>query len=376
MGFIKGGLAVSRFKVLEGAEIFADTDQLCRALHGYRFRPIEGAAEQAQGWSLFDTPFDEEHALGFCEESIMFDNYAAFCLRIDRKRVPGSVKKVEVEKALRAEKAATGIPLSKARKMEIKENVMLRLLSKATAVPSAVEVVVDIEAGVVYVASGQAKTLDLFLGLIDSTFQGEMELAPLNACSAIERRLELSNQNPFAALQRRDEAVTFLGEAGSMFLTWLWFRDGRDMGGQGGVPAFSLYLDRKLAAASEVGSLSVVASPAMDGGLEVAKKAIAEGRKIYSARAVAAQDGELFFDLALTNELALSGIKLPKVQIDVDYDDVDEMRLATLMLRMDLLKRLCSFVDTAYEEFLGDAMNDREWARIQAQIIEWANSEE
>lgn len=376
MGFIKGGIAISRFKILAGSEIFTDIDQVCQALHGYRFRPIEGAAEQSLGWSLFDTPFDEDHSLGFREETVLFDNYVAFCLRIDRKRVPGSVKKIEEDKAIRAERNTTGAPVSKARKMELKEAVLLRLLSRATAVPAAVEVLVDLEGGVIYVATGQAKNLNIILELLQSTFTEALELLPVNACSAVERRLELDNQNPFAAIQRKDEAVTFLGDTGKMFLTWLWFRDGRDMGGLNGVPAFSLYLDRKLAAASEVGSLSVVASPAMDGGLEVAKKAIAEGRKIYTARAVASQDGELFFDLALTNELTLSGIKLPKVQVEAESADVDELRLATLILRMDLLKRLCAFVDAAYEEFLGEAMDAREWSRVHAQIIEWANADE
>lgn len=376
MGFIKGGIAISRFKILEGSEIFADIDRVCQALNGHCFRPIEGAADQAQGWSLFDTPFDEEHSLGFREETVLFDNYIAFCLRVDRKRVPGSVKKIEVDKAIRAERVTSGAPVSKARKMEIQESVMLRLLTRATAVPSAVEVLVDREAGVIYVASGQAKALDIFLGLLDTTFPDTLGLAPVNACSAVERRLELDNQNPFASIQRKEDAINFLGDTGDMFLTWLWFRGGRDMGGQNGTPAFSLYLDRKLAAASEVGSLSVIASPTVDGGLDVAKKAIAEGRKIYSARAVAAQDGELFFDLALTNELTLSGIKLPKVQVEGEYDDIDEMRLASLILRVDLLKRLCSFVDTAFEEFLDEAMDEREWARVQAQIIEWANTDE
>lgn len=376
MGFIKGGLTISRFKILEGSEIFADTDRVFQALHNFRFHPIEGASDQAQGWSLFDTPFDEEHSLGFREETVLFDNYFAFCLRVDRKRVPGSVKKIEVDKAIRAERVTSGAPVSKARKMEIKDSVMLHLMARATAVPAATEVLVDREAGVIYVATGQTKNLEVFLGLLENTFSGEVKMGLLNACSAVERRLELDNQNPFAAIQRKDEALNFLRDTGNMFLTWLWFRGGRDMGGQNGVPAFSLYLDRKLAAASEVGSLSVVASTTVDGGLTVAKKAIAEGRKIYSARAVADQHGELFFDLALTNELTLSGIKLPKVQVEGEFDDIDEMRLATLILRIDLLKRLCAFVDAAYEEFLDEAMDDREWARVEAQISEWANSDE
>jgi hypothetical protein len=375
MGFIKGGITVSRFKISGGSEIFDDIDGVCHSLHGYRFRPIEGAAEQSQGWALFDTPFDDEHSLGFCEDTVLFDNYLAFCLRVDRKRIPGSVKKIEVDKAIRAEKATSGA-ISKARKLEIKESVLLRLLARATAVPSSVEVLVDREGGVIYVATGQAKTLGLLQELMNSTFSDALELEPINACAAVERRLELENQNPFAAIQRKDQAVDFLGETGNMFLTWLWFRDGRDMGGQNGIPVFSLYLDRKLAAASEVGSVSVTASAAMEGGLEVAKKAIFEGRKIYSARAVAVQDGELFFDVVLTNELALSGIKLPKVQIESDSVDVDEVRLATLLLRIDLLKRLCSFVDAAFEEFLDAAMDERRWAQVQAQITEWAGSEE
>jgi hypothetical protein len=146
------------------------------------------------------------------------------------------------------------------------------------------------------------------------------------------------------------------------------------MGGNGEVPAFSLYLDRKLAAASEAGSMSVTANPAMPGGLDVALKAVAQGSRLYSARTIAAQD-ELFFDLALTNELAMSGIKLPKVEIESDSADIEELRLATLSLRMDLLTRLCSFVDTAYGEFLDVAMERGAWEREAAQIIKWAQEQ-
>jgi len=370
MGILKGGLAVTRFKCTGDTAALSSVETVCSALSQYRFREIEGGAEMSMGWSLFGSPFDGDHSLGFHEDSVMFDKYIAFCLRVDRKRIPGSVKKIEVEKALRAEKATNGT-VSKERKLEIKETVLLRLLSRATAVPSAVEVVVDPEAQIVYISSAQGKAIELFSELFNSSFP-EVELVPMNACSMVEQRLELGNQNPFAALERKDQAVTFLGDPGNMFLTWLWYRDGRDMGGLNGTPTFSLYLDRKLAAASEAGSVSVVANPAREDGLDVAKKAIAEGRRIYSAKAIAAQEGEIFFDLSLTNELTLSGIKLPKVETDADFDDIDDMRLATLILRMDLLKRVCAFVDAAYGEFLDVAMDDRAWAQEQAAIIEWA----
>lgn len=374
MGILKGGLAVSRFKCEGDLSVFSDVEGVCSVLRQYRFREIESGAEFSLGWSLFEAPFDADHSLGFHEGTVVFDTYIAFCLRVDRKRVPGSVKKIEVEKAIRAEQATGGV-VSKARKMEIKDAVLLRLMARATAVPSSVEVVIDPGAGMVYLASAQAKAVDLFCELFKSTFDG-VELDPVNACSMVAQRLERGNQNPFSALQLKDEAITFLDERGRMFLTWLWFRGGRDMGGLDGVPAFSLYLDRKLAAASEVGSLSVIASPSMDGGLDVAKKAVAEGRRIYSAKVVAEQDGELFFDLALTNDLTMTGVKLPKVDIEAESGDIEEIRLATLILRMDLLKRLCAFVDVAYGEFLGEAMDEREWAQVERQIAEWAAAED
>ena len=374
MGILKGGLAVTRFKCTGDTAAFLSAESVCNALSQYRFREIEGGAEMSMGWSLFGSPFDGDHSVGFHEDSVMFDKYIAFCLRIDRKRVPGSVKKIELEKAIRAEAAISG-PVSKARKMEIKEAVLLRLMSRATAVPSAIEVVVDPESQIVFLASVQGKSIELFYELFKSSFP-ESELVPVNACSVVEQRLELGNQNPFSALERKDQALTFLDDAGRMFLTWLWYRDGRDMGGLNDVPTFSLYLDRKLAAANEAGTLSVTANPAREDGLDVAKNAIAEGRRIYSARAIAVQEGELFFDMALTNELTMSGVKLPKVEIEENFDDIDEMRQATFILRMDLLKRVCTFVDAAYGEFLDVAMDDRAWAREEAQIKEWARMEE
>lgn len=372
MGILKGGLAVTRFKCEGELSVFSNAEAVCDALRQYRFREIEGGGDMSLGWSLFNTPFDSDHSLGFHEDSVMFDRYIAFCLRVDRKRVPGSVRKIEVEKAIRTEAATTGA-VSKARKIEIKESVLLRLMARATAVPSAIEVVIDPQENVVYLASTQGKGVEVFYEFFTTTFP--VDLKPMNACSMVEQRLEMNNQNPFAALERKDEAVTFLGDTGNMFLTWLWYRGGRDMGGLDGVPAFSLYLDRKLAAAGEAGSLSVVANPAREDGLDVAKQAIAEGRRIYTARATAAQGGELFFDMTITNELTLSGIKIPKVPMDADSGDIDEIRLATLLIRMDLLNRVCGFVDLAYGEFLAVAMDSQAWKAEHAAIIEWAEAD-
>jgi len=372
MGIMKGGLAVTRFYLDGDLSSLRNADSASAAIEQYRFRDIEGGAEMSLGWSLFESPFDGDHSLGFSEDTLVFDKYVAFCLRVDRKRVPGSVKKIEVDKAIRREAATTGV-VSKERKGEIKEAVLLRLMTKATAVPSATEVVIDPDSRIAYVASGQAKAVEIFCELFSTSFPG-ITLTPLNAISAVQQRMTPDTTHPFGDLQSREDACNFVSETGAMFLTWLWFRDGREMGGNGVIPAFSLYLDRKLAAASEAGSMSVTANPAMPGGLDVALKAVAQGSRLYSARTIAAQD-ELFFDLALTNELAMSGIKLPKVEIESDSADIEELRLATLILRMDLLTRLCSFVDTAYGEFLDVAMERGAWEREAAQIIKWAQAQ-
>lgn len=97
--------------------------------------------------------------------------FARFSLRIDTRRVPGSLLKVELAEKVAAEQAATGRKfVTKERKAELKEHVRLRLLSKALPVPALYDCAWDMDSGEIWFTGTSDRATTAFLDLFERAF--------------------------------------------------------------------------------------------------------------------------------------------------------------------------------------------------------------
>lgn len=179
MSISRGSMALSVFRI-EGDMHFASSFLGREDLFLHCFKPIDETPEwiEAVGWTGFEDILDLDFAAPRIGE------YLTFSLRVDRRAVPPAVLKKHYALALKKEEAANrenGKPfISRERKKELREQVKLRLTSKAEPVPAACGVVVNTRTGLVFLESASPKAGETFQRLFFATFN--LGLLPLDAC--------------------------------------------------------------------------------------------------------------------------------------------------------------------------------------------------
>jgi DNA recombination-dependent growth factor C len=145
-------------------------------LRQHAFVEIEETAdERSFGWVCFDDYLDSAWRTAPPEKA----HYFAWSLRLDTRRIPPAVLKKHTELAIRQYKASIEDEdkkfVSKAKKKEIKENVVLRLRARTPPIPAVFEVVWDTRSQAVLFGSTNAKARALFEDLFTLTFELELE---------------------------------------------------------------------------------------------------------------------------------------------------------------------------------------------------------
>ena len=130
--------------------------------------------ERAFGWVSFEDMLDPEWSVAPPDKG----GYLVFSLRLDTRRIPPAVLKKHIALAQRDEMARQREMgksyISRDRKVEIKEQVKLRLLGRFLPIPAEFNVVWNTQTQVIFFASTQAKMVDMFCEYFTRTF----ELAP------------------------------------------------------------------------------------------------------------------------------------------------------------------------------------------------------
>jgi DNA recombination-dependent growth factor C len=141
MPITKGTTALTMFRVKDVESLKNVTRENLKKL---AVPPLGAGDEKAAGLVPLAAPFDASWA-----GSPEYGEYLAFALRADTKKIPAAVLRRHFEEASAKE---TEKP-SRGRKKELKEQIKLRLLTKAEAVPAVHEIVVNRSSGAAYVAS-------------------------------------------------------------------------------------------------------------------------------------------------------------------------------------------------------------------------------
>lgn len=186
MGFANTSCSFSRFKIID-----AVSDSIINAipekLVQFSFRDIENLPEmQAHGWVCFEDMLDSKW-----ETATPFKaDYAVFSLRLDTRRIPAGVIKKHVALAIKDEKerllANNQKFISRERKKELKEQVLLRLRERFLPIPAEFNVIWNLQTGEVWFASLQQKMIDLFMEYFLATFDLHLDqLTPYNLAALL-----------------------------------------------------------------------------------------------------------------------------------------------------------------------------------------------
>ena len=202
MGFLNSSCSFTRFKVVD--EIPQDFwNKVQELLKQFAFHDIDNVPEQRSfGWVCFDDMLDSE----WVTASPYKGNYLVFSLRIDTRRIPAGVIKKHLAIALKEEMARLAAQnkkfISRERKKEIKEQVMLQLRQRFLPVPAEVNVLWNMDGNIVWLASTQRTLVDLFIDYFQTSFGLHLEpLTPFNMASAILDEASLAQLDRLEATQ-------------------------------------------------------------------------------------------------------------------------------------------------------------------------------
>lgn len=191
MGLLNASCSFTRFRIIDDvpAELWG---QLPDKLKQFAFRDIDDLPEErAFGWVCFEDMLDTEWRTAPPDKGA----YLLFSLRLDTRRIPAGVIKKHLTLAIRAEKERNAQQgktfVSRERKKELKEQVVLRLRQRFLPIPAEFNVVWATDTQTVWFASTQGKMVDMFMEYFTQTFD-----------------LHLEQMTPFAlALSLLDEAA-------------------------------------------------------------------------------------------------------------------------------------------------------------------------
>ena len=176
MGTItSSSISFTRFRIIDPIPSELLT-QIPEKLRQFAFRDIDDLPEmQAYGWVCFEDMLDTEWRTAPPQKG----NYVTFSLRLDTRRIPPAIIKKQLSLALKAEKEkmqAQGKKfISRERKKDLKEQVLLRLRQRFLPVPAEFHVVWEPDRNEVWFASTQGKMIDLFMEFFLLSFEVHLE---------------------------------------------------------------------------------------------------------------------------------------------------------------------------------------------------------
>ena len=150
--------------------------ELPERLARFSFRDIDQTTdERSFGWVCLEDWLDSFWHAAPPEKA----HYLAFSLRLDTRRVPPAVFKKHFLLAVKAEKEALKESgkafISKDRKQELKDQVMLKLRARFLPIPAVFDVVWNLRANRVYLATTNSKVRNLFEDHFAASFNLTLE---------------------------------------------------------------------------------------------------------------------------------------------------------------------------------------------------------
>lgn len=371
MSFASGSSSFARFRIVDPVSA-ALSQEIPQRLLQFAFRDIEDLPEmQAHGWVCFDDMLDSawEAAPPFKGE------FAAFSLRLDTRRIPAAVIKKHLALAVRAEKAEGKKFVSRERKKELREQVLLSLRERFLPVPGEFNVLWNLQSNEVWFASVQTKMLDLFQEYFLNTFDLHLDqLTPYNLASFLLDENQLSQLDSIKATsfagQGEDDAGKPIDQIlGEEFLTWLWYQSDTspDFFRDAENKPFNVYMEQKIVVQGGQGQQRETA--AVSGSLSPLREArfgLGTGKKVVRALIRLEQESLVFQFTLKAEDFCLAGLRTPKIDATDRDDDPDALFLEKIFLIETCLKLL----DSLYSRFLNLRLSPQ-WPTEVAAMGQW-----
>lgn len=186
MSFLKGSFSFTRLRVTDPVPKELWPTVIDR-LRQFSFKDIDDIPEERSfGWVTFEDMLDTTWREAPAEKG----EYITFSLRLDTRRVPPAVIKKHLAIAVKKEEALAREMgkkfVSRERKKELKEQVMLKLRQRFLPIPAEFQVIWNTAKSVIYFASTQQKMIDLFQTHFTATFDLHLEaLAPYELAASL-----------------------------------------------------------------------------------------------------------------------------------------------------------------------------------------------
>ena len=379
MGIIvSSSISMTRFRVIDPITHDLWT-QIPDRLRQFAFQEIDDLPElQAYGWTCLEDMLDTEWRTAPPQKG----NYFTFSLRLDTRRIPPAIIKKQLSLAMKAEKEkleAQGKKfISRERKKEHKEQVLLRLRQRFLPTPAEFNVVWEPDRNEVWFASTQGKMIDLFMEAFLNSFALHLEqIKPYSLAEGLLDDVEMGKLDS-------SESTRFTGEPGSdglmlgnvlgeEFLTWLWFQSDVAPGAfvdKDGQP-FSVSMEQRIVVqggegdARETASVAGTLSP-----LTEARFGLGKGKKVTRAT-IRLEKDELAFQLTLSaDDFTLGSMKLPKVEKPAEDEDPDAM----LLERFYMMEVCLGLLESLYATFLRLRLSAA-WGETVQEITTWIRRE-
>ncbi len=175
MSILAASTSLTRYRIVQDIprQLWGEVNDRLRS---HAFRDIDETAEERSfGWVCFDNMLDEQWRTAPPEKG----HYLTFSLRLDTRRIAAAVLKKHVQMAMEHQlelmKAQGKRFLTRDQKIEIKEQVKLKLMARTLPVPAYFNVVWDTEKQLVYLGNTTDKIKELFEELFTKTFGLHLE---------------------------------------------------------------------------------------------------------------------------------------------------------------------------------------------------------
>lgn len=273
-GFMSSTTAM---KIFEAQAKEPDSDKLRKHV----FTPTPGPDGKRVGWVGLGDPLDLDFSFG-----IDFGRFLAFSLRVDERKLSSAAIKIRLAEAIREEAAANGGKVSGKRKKELKDAITATVTSRADFIPSLTDCIWDVDAQRLYVSTTSESVLAILLELFHKTF----------------------GVTPAPISPKADMAEIFA----RAFRESISVDGGTEVSANGCSVTLATPEQREDKAHVVVVNNQGSVATALEEGLRITKMTLL------------AVDGERETTFSLADDLAISGLKLPKGE---KGDDADAMFL-------------------------------------------------
>ena len=379
MGTItSSSISFTRFRIIDPipSELWT---QIPDKLRQFAFRDIDDLPEmQAAGWTCFEDMLDTEWRTAPPQKG----DYFTFSLRLDTRRIPPAIIKKQLSLALKAEREkmqAQGKKfISRERKKDLKEQVLLRLRQRFLPTPAEFNVIWATDRNEVWFASTQGKMIDLFMELFITSFGLHLEqIEPYSLAEGLLDDVEMGKLDRCEATQftmaSGNEGQMLSSVLGEEFLTWLWFQSDVAPGAfvdKDGQP-FSVSMEQRIVVQGGQGDAKDTATVAGTlSPLTEARFGLGKGKKVTRAT-IRLEKDELAFQLTLSaDDFTLGSMKLPKMEKPAEDEDPDAM----LLERFYLVGVCLGLLESLYATFLRLRLS-ADWSETIQEITAWIRRE-